>query len=188
MIEFNIDNVSNILKPVDDWKVINPMGNGYQRAAVLMPLIWHENQWCILFTKRTETLPHHKGQISFPGGMYENEDKNMHETALRETEEELGISRDTIQTLGRMDDFAAISGVIISPYVGILLWPQRLNLSVDEVSHVIIMPANWLANPANCEEREYMGHSDVVYYRPYQGEVLWGITARLTRDFLEKTR
>ena len=188
MIEFNIDEVSKVLQPVDDGNVIRQNEDGDKRAAVFIPLIWHENQWNILYTKRTETLPHHKGQISFPGGMYEFEDKNMHETALRETEEELGISRDTLQTLGCMDDFEAVSGIHISPYIGILLWPQRLNLSTEEVSHIIIMPVEWLADPAHYEEREYKGFSNVVYYKPFQGEILWGITARLTIEFLEKMK
>ena len=188
MKNFNIDHIHAVLNPINDLEKLQISNNGQNHAAVLIPLIWHENQWNILFTKRTETLPHHKGQISFPGGMYEPEDQNMHETALRETEEELGVSRDTIQTLGCMDDFSAISGVIISPYVGILLWPQRLSLSVEEVSHIIIMPINWLAEPSNYEIKEYMGHKDVIYYRSYQGEVLWGITAYLTKTFLEKIK
>ena len=186
MINFDVDHIHTILNPVNDAETLQFANNGHNRAAVLIPLIWHENQWNILFTKRTETIPHHKGQISFPGGMYEPQDHNMHETALRETEEELGVSRDTIQTLGCMNDFTAVSGVTISPYVGILLWPQRLSLSIDEVSHIIIMPVKWLADPAHYEAREYRGFKDVIYYQAYQGEILWGITAYLTKTFLEK--
>lgn len=186
MIKFDIDKIPQLLNPVDDKEIVDKAQNGYKRAAVLVPLIWHDNQWHILFTKRTENLPHHKGQISFPGGMYELEDQNMHETALRETEEELGVKRHTIQTLGRMDDFEAISGVTISPYVGILFWPQRLALSVDEVSHIVIMPVHWLADSSHYEKREYHGFHDVLYYQPYEGEVLWGITAYLTKTLLDK--
>jgi 8-oxo-dGTP pyrophosphatase MutT (NUDIX family) len=186
MIDFDIYRVPKVLQPVDNAEKNIISDNGNKRAAVLLPLIWHENQWNILYTKRTETIPHHKGQISFPGGMYEPVDKNMHDTALRETEEELGISRNAIQTLGCMDDFMAVSGINISPFVGIIFWPQRLQLSVDEVSRVIIMPVSWLANPEHYEKREYQGYRDVIYYQPYEGDVLWGITAHLTRVFLEK--
>ena len=185
MKNFDVDRIHTILNPVNDDEMLQLSNNGQKHAAVLIPLIWHENQWNILFTKRTETIPHHKGQISFPGGMFDPEDQNMHETALRETEEELGVSRDTIQTLGCMDDFIAVSGVTISPYVGILLWPQRLSLSIEEVSHIIIMPVKWLADPSHYEEREYRGFNGVIYYQAYQGEILWGITAYLTKTFLE---
>ena len=186
MINFDIYKVPKVLDPVDYDETVTYSDNGYKHAAVLLPLVWHKDQWNILFTKRTETLPHHKGQISFPGGKYEIEDKNMYETAIRETEEELGISRNSIQTLGSMESFTAVSGIEISPYVGIIFWPQRLSLSVNEVSKVILMPISWLADPENYEEKEYNGYPDVVFYQPFQGEVLWGITAQLTKTFLEK--
>ncbi|MBI9047791.1 MAG: CoA pyrophosphatase [Anaerolineaceae bacterium] len=186
MIEINARNLAERLIPIEKSIPINSYTNGYKRAAVLVPLIWHEHDWHILYTKRTETIPHHKGQISFPGGMTEADDKSFAETALRETEEELGVSRNSILVVGSMDEFLAVSGVTIMPFVGIMEWPQKLNLSVAEVSRVILIPVDWLSDPTHHREGEYHGYKDVVFYNEYEGDLLWGITARLTKTFINQ--
>ena len=159
--------------------------NGQRTASVLLPLIALDSGWHILYTKRKETLLHHRGQISFPGGMAEASDSSAMQTALRETEEELGVPSDTVHLLGRMQEFITIHNMVIHPFVGILHWPQELHVSKDEVSKIIIMPVNWLVDPAHYVIREYNGHPDVVFYKPFDGEILWGITARITKDFMD---
>lgn len=184
MMKFNPKRISEILLPLYT-EESNPSSNGNQTASVFVPLIMTETGWHILYTKRTETLMHHRGQISFPGGMAEEDDRNAMATALRETEEELGVDSSTIQLLGRMQNFVTIHKMVIHPFVGILAWPQKVNFSKDEVSKVFSIPVQWLMNPENYVEREYNGHPDVVFYDPYDGEILWGITARITKDFLD---
>jgi len=165
------------------------MPNGVLRqnvrvAAVLMPLIAINQHLHVLFTKRTETVMSHKGQISFPGGMAEKADRNPSATALRETEEELGIKQTSIELLGRLDPIQTFTNILIYPLVGFLEWPLTLQLSRDEVSKVILIPLEWLANPSNSSRRNYNGHSDVIFFQPYEGEVLWGITATMTKKLI----
>jgi 8-oxo-dGTP pyrophosphatase MutT (NUDIX family) len=183
---FNSQNIANRLYTLESaFPGSKQQQNGYKMAAVLLPLIYYQDQWFVLYTKRTETLYHHKGQISFPGGMAEAGDRTPLDTALRETEEELGVLRSEIRLLGRLDDFYTLDHMLIFPFVGIINWPQTFNLSKDEVSKIILIPLDWLNDPDHSVEKDYNGHPDVVFYQVFEGEILWGITARMTKMFLK---
>ena len=162
---------------------------GLRKAAVLIPLMCDAGHWHLLFIRRTELVQDHKGQVSFPGGAYEPEDANMEATALRETWEEVGIPPQTITLLGKMPVFSSVSGFAITPVVGQIPWPYPLKLEPAEVNRAFTIPIEWLANPANWSEKPYVrsnGRQEkVIFFDHYDGELLWGITARITLDFLK---
>ncbi len=157
-------------------------------AAVLVPLLRIEEQWHLLFTRRAETLQNHKGQVAFPGGAAEPGDDSLEGTALRETFEEIGLPAEAVHLLGRLSSRPTISHFIVTPVVGHIQWPYTFHLSFHEVNRVFTIPLDWLADPANREERRRSLPNgmdvDVIYFQTYDGELLWGATARITLDLL----
>jgi 8-oxo-dGTP pyrophosphatase MutT (NUDIX family) len=158
------------------------------KAAVLIPLLWDEDEWHLLYIRRAEMLKTHKGQVAFPGGQVDDVDSDRIATAMRETFEEIGIPSHEVTILGSLPEVATPSGYLITPVVGQIPWPYQLRISPDEVSRVFTIPLAWLANPENSQERslKLLGNevSGVVFFQPYDGELLWGITARITKNFL----
>jgi 8-oxo-dGTP pyrophosphatase MutT (NUDIX family) len=160
-----------------------------RRAGVLVPLLKKNNEWELLFTRRTDTVNDHKGQVSFPGGMAEPGDSGITMTAIREAREEIGLQADHIRILGYLSEMHTVTDFLITPVVGLVTWPFDLNISQDEVARVFTIPLKWLMNPHNWEERSLtIGDrciDNVLFFREYDGEVLWGVTARITLNFLE---
>ena len=156
-----------------------------RRAAVLVPLVFIVDEWHILFTRRTNSVDHHKGQVSFPGGRTDPEDKSQVATALRETYEEIGVKAADIQVLGSLGEYLTVSNYLVTPVVGILPWPYTFNIHTLEVERIFTIPLNWLADPNHHQEmvRQETGRGFIAYL-PYEGELLWGITARITVNFL----
>jgi 8-oxo-dGTP pyrophosphatase MutT (NUDIX family) len=155
-------------------------------AAVLVPLLWDADEWHLLFTRRTEKVESHKGQVSFPGGGCDENETTPEETALRETEEELGIDALQVRILGRLTNMITISSFRVTPVVGVIKWPTVLRVGQDEVERVFTIPLNWLADSRNRWEFTMPGRKRfLIAYHPYDGELLWGATARMTVDFLK---
>lgn len=157
-------------------------------AAVLLPLIRLDNQWQLVYTLRSVRLHDHSGQVSFPGGSWEPGDGSLIETALRESQEEIGLDPGAVRVLGCMAQVAMIARFVVTPVVGIVHWPTPLTVNPDEVDRVFSIPLDWLADPAN---QEYRVHThggkdfDVPYFKRFDGEIVWGATAGMTRDFLQ---
>jgi 8-oxo-dGTP pyrophosphatase MutT (NUDIX family) len=158
-------------------------------AAVLVPLVNIGGETHLLFTRRSETLGSHKGQVSFPGGMMEPEDESAEAAACREAYEEIGVLPEDVQVLGRLPLFPTISGFCITPVVGHIPWPYALILQTSEVSRAFTIPLVWLADPVHRELRMYPfpdGHEEpVIFFAQYDNEVLWGATARMTVYLLQ---
>jgi 8-oxo-dGTP pyrophosphatase MutT (NUDIX family) len=155
-------------------------------AAVLVPLLWEADKWHLLFTRRTERVESHKGQVSFPGGGCDEGETTPEATALRETEEELGIAANRIRILGRLTNMITISSFRVTPVVGVIPWPTVLRVGQDEVERVFTIPLPWLADSRNRWEFTMPGRKRfLIAYHPYDGELLWGATARMTVDFLK---
>ena len=154
-------------------------------AAVLVPLAWFGNEWHLLYTRRTDKVETHKGQVSFPGGACDPGEETPEQTALREADEEIGLAPKDVKVLGRLADMITISYYRITPVVGIVKWPTVFRVGEHEVARVFTIPLGWLANPSNRWqfERPEMKRA-LIAYHPYDGELLWGATARMTVDFL----
>ena len=154
-------------------------------AAVLIPIVGREKP-SLIFTVRTDTLPSHKGQISFPGGSIDPGDPSAESAALREAHEEIGLGPADVRVLGELDSVPTfVSGYVISPFVGWLDTAPDLRPNPAEVAQVLHVPVAELVD----EIRREPGfvHSDRVYPTEawvWQGHVIWGVTARLLRMFL----
>jgi 8-oxo-dGTP pyrophosphatase MutT (NUDIX family) len=154
-----------------------------RRAAVLVPLYWEGGEWHVLFTRRSEAVNDHKGQVSFPGGAVESTDRNVYTAALREAHEEIGLEKEDVEILGRLKDYMSISDFVISPIIARITWPFTIRINPAEVSRVFSIPLSYLGDAAHIETRIHIlpnGKSiRLFYFTPYDGELLWGITARI---------
>ncbi len=134
----------------------------------------------ILLTKRTETVKYHKGEISFPGGTYEEDDGDAERTAVRECGEEIGVRPDDIDIIGRLDDMATITGFVITPFVAFIPCPYDFRVNPGEVHHLIYLP---LSRLMEAEPETTMGeHEGEPVASPaisYEGERIWGATCKL---------
>ena len=154
-------------------------------AAVLVPLVWQDNEWHLLFTRRTDKVESHKGQVSFPGGACDDGEATPEETALREAQEEIGIESEDVRVLGRLANLITITYFRVTPVVGVVKWPAVFRVGEHEVARVFTIPLGWLANASNRWQFERPGTKrTLIAYHPYDGELLWGATARIAMDFL----
>ncbi|MFC1976988.1 NUDIX hydrolase [Chloroflexota bacterium] len=157
-------------------------------SAVLIPIYHKQGEYHILFTKRTETVKDHKGQISFPGGAYEEEDGTFLNTALRESTEEIGLAAEAVEILGELDDYlTTTSSYIMSPFVGVIPWPYPLKVDPREVAEIVEVPISALLDKS-CLRLETETLDDQVipaYFYHYQGNIIWGATARILNQFLD---
>lgn len=149
-------------------------------AAVLLPII-DSSEPSILFTRRTEHLSRHAGQVSFPGGRAQNEDNSLIDTALRETREEIGITSDFISVAGFLDTYETGTGYAILPVVGVLRKGFALIPNVDEVAEIFEVPLAFLLDPANSERHsgDWQGRKREFYAFRYGGHYIWGATAAM---------
>lgn len=159
-------------------------------AAVLIPLLTKNNSYNLLFTRRTGNLPEHSDQVAFPGGQTDMDDTSPEDTALREAREEIGLQPEDVNILGRLDQIQTITNYLVTPVVGIIPWPYTFQIATNEVSRVFTIPIAWLANPKNHEVRERAlplpyPPVPVIYFKRYEDELLWGITAQITIDLLK---
>ena len=157
-------------------------------SAVLVPITYKEGEYHILFTKRTETVQYHKGQISFPGGAYEEADGTLLNTALRECTEEIGLAADACDVLGELDEvFTVTSGYVISPFVALIQESCPLKLDPSETAEVLEVPISVLLDK-DCRRQTTQVMNDQLvtvdcYY--YQGNIIWGATAKILEQFLD---
>jgi 8-oxo-dGTP pyrophosphatase MutT (NUDIX family) len=158
-------------------------------AAVLVPILNDNGIWKCLFIRRSEIGEFHKGEVAFPGGGEETGDENIIQTALRETNEELGIVSTDIEVLGTLPEMKTISNYRVTPVIGIIKWPVNLTPSQDEVARVFSIPITWLMDGAHWKMSEIdianRGKISTIIYDPYDGENLWGLTARITQLLIE---
>ena len=155
-------------------------------AAVLLPLFFKEGQAHLLFTKRSNLVEHHKGQISFPGGRRDQGDPDLRFTALRETEEEVGIRPEHIRLVGRIDRFLTNTYFMVTPFVGFFDFPYPFEVSEAEIERLIEVPLFHLTDDKQFEIKPFTknGYTWMVHYYRYQSDVIWGVTGFLLSNFL----
>ena len=161
-----------------------------RHAAVLVPLVERTEGIHVLFTQRTAYLKDHAGQISFPGGAVEPHDHNRQETALRETEEEIGLSRSVITVLGQLPEYEMPSGFRITPVVGWVHPPYATRADPLEVEDIFEVPLAHFLSPERYQRRCYAfdGVERKYLAIPYQGRYIWGATAGMLYLFYQLLR
>jgi len=167
-------------------KQVLPLGS-LRPSAVTVPLFLKADVWHVLLTRRTREVRHHKGEISFPGGAKDAADTSFLETALRETEEEVGIQRSDITLLGELDDIRTMSRFRISPFVVAFPYPYPLRICQAEIDEILEIPLSGLQTEARLEEKpaEYEGLRASVYYYYFHNIVIWGATAKILKQLLD---
>jgi 8-oxo-dGTP pyrophosphatase MutT (NUDIX family) len=156
---------------------------------VLIPIYYQEGQHFILFTRRTELVHHHKGEISFPGGGYHKGDGTLLNTALRESFEEIGLAPGDVEVLGQLDDILTRgSPYIVSPFVGTILPDYKFTVSDFEIAEIFQVPISALLKDG-CRREEPVvtlgGRQLIPYVYAYEGKLIIGATARILKQFLD---
>ena len=156
-------------------------------AAVLVLIYPKNGEYCVLLNKRSEQVEYHKGEISFPGGAWDPEDKDFLATALRETEEEMGIQRADVTVLGELDEVATRSQFLMKVFVGAIPYPYHFKPSAVEIAEVLEVPISSLRDPANLrvETRWEEGVPVTSYSYAYKDHLVFGATAKILQQFLE---
>lgn len=157
-------------------------------AAVLFPIVLRDSGQTVLLTQRTAHLRDHAGQISFPGGRVEAEDLSPSHTALRETEEEIGLSRERIEILGFLPEYRTGTGFCVTPVVALVQPPFNLQPDPFEVAEVFEVPLAFLLDPVNHQRHSlhYRGALRSYFAMPYGDYFIWGATAGMIRSLSER--
>jgi 8-oxo-dGTP pyrophosphatase MutT (NUDIX family) len=166
----------------------SPAPEGLLPAGVLAPVFVAEGEVSLLFTQRTMHLKDHQGQISFPGGVKDPGDPDLLATALRETEEEIGLKSAEAEILGTLDPVATTTGYWINPFVALIPCPYDFRINHHEVHRLLIFPLEAFCVPERWSSGPYQYKDQTVQVCcwKYQGTVIWGATARMLLDFLDR--
>lgn len=164
------------------------VSQGLTPAAVLFPIVRRPQRPTVLLTQRTAHLRDHAGQVSFPGGRVEPEDLSAVHTALRETEEEIGLPRERVEVLGFLPEYRTGTGFRVTPVVALVEPPFELHPDPFEVAEVFEVPLDFLLDPANHKQHEmhYRGALRRYYAMPYGDYFIWGATAGMIRSLSER--
>ena len=156
-------------------------------AAVMVLLYRKDGEYCLLLNKRTEDVEHHKGEISFPGGARDPEDRDFRDTALRETHEEMGITPADVTVLGELDDVATRSQFGVRVFVGTIPYPYPFKPSSVEIAEVLEVPVRGLLDPDNRrqEVRWMNGKTAKQYCYAFEDHLIFGATAQIVKQFLD---
>lgn len=166
-------------------KPVPAPGERHRRAGVLVPLFVRDANLWILFTRRTESVEHHRGQISFPGGGEEPGDEDLYATALRESEEELAIARADVIALGSLSPIVTVTDFYVEPYVAAVPQPYVWRPAEAEIAEVIEAPITRLMDPAIRESKPMPGREGMILFYHYGKHVIWGATAGILSELLE---
>ena len=161
--------------------------NPLKPAAVLVPLVDHEDGLTVMLTRRTDHLTNHGGQISFPGGRCDDTDADCIATALRETEEEVGLDRKHVRVVGELDDYIVGTGYLVRPVIGLLQPPFALKPHDHEVAEVFEVPLAFVLDPANIQRhaRDVNGAQRYYFAIQWRDYYIWGATAGMLRNLSE---
>jgi len=157
-------------------------------AGVLAPLFFTEDEPHLLFTQRTMTVRDHRGQISFPGGVQSSQDAHLLATALRETQEEIGLAPEKVEVLGSLKPLATITGYWVTAFVGLIPYPYEFHLNTGEVQRLLLLPLTGFCDPRRWNSGDYTYNGKIVRVCcwKHRQTVIWGATARLLLDLLAR--
>ena len=156
-----------------------------RKAAVLIAVTESKDPE-LIYTLRSNKVGSHGGEVSFPGGMYEEQDDNLENTALRESEEETGLDRNKVSILGSIDTVVSRFNISVTPYVGIVPHDIELNDSSDEIEACFRVPLSFLLRDKRHRNDEINRNGDIFFMPAYEynSYIIWGLTAMMTVDFL----
>ena len=160
----------------------------FKRAAVLIPFFKKNGEYHILFTRRTDMVEHHKGQISFPGGRQDEKDKDLLTTALREAREEMGIEKKDVRILGELDDICtATTDFCVSPFVALIPYPYPFKVNSQEIEEVLEVPLSVLLDESRFRQELHKGDGKpfLVYFYQHKDHTIWGATATILKQLLD---
>ena len=158
-------------------------------AAVLICIFLREGEPYFLLTQRSQQVATHKGQISFPGGVRDQGDATLCETALRETEEEVGITADWVEILGQFDEYRSKTNLLVTPFVGFLREGFTVSPYPREVERILEIPLDFFSQATPREEaRQRHGKEVTLYFYDYESDIVWGLTAAIIRDLMKLLR
>lgn len=179
----NVEKIIVVLKSRTPERIA---GNGHKPAGVLIPIQERPDDDYLVLTQRGDQLPTHKGQIAFPGGRVDGSDRDIFHTALRESEEEIGIDPQQVKILGRLDEFTAGYGLVVTPIVGVIPPHCEFRMDPRETTAVASVPIRALMERRNFVLDDKLspgGHPSYHFY--VNGWDVWGVTARIIVQFLE---
>jgi 8-oxo-dGTP pyrophosphatase MutT (NUDIX family) len=155
--------------------------NDLRKASVLIGFVERSTGLNIIFTKRAHHLRHHPGQVSFPGGKFESEDVSLSNTALRETYEEIGISREEISIFGQMPELVTISKFSVTPFLAFIDEDYQITIDKNEVDEVFEVPASIVFDQSRLRSQQFQfsSHTHRVFGLSYKNHFIWGMTAQI---------
>jgi len=162
---------------------------GLRPAAVIVPLYMEKGEVRVVLARRTELVPHHKGQVCFPGGSRDPGDADLLATALREMEEELGIRPEDVEPIGAMEPVPTVTGFFIQPFVARIPTGSRFRMDAFEIAEVFDAPLQAFTDLSRyrAAETTFLGKPYSVYFLDYGRHVVWGATARILRELAAVT-
>ncbi|MEL6115375.1 CoA pyrophosphatase [Photobacterium sp. SP02] len=164
-------------------KQLLPNSSRFKPAAVMIPLVARPDGYHVILTRRANHLKHHPGQVAFPGGRFESEDGELINTAIRETQEEIGILCDKKDILGTLPALPTLSGYMVTPFLATVTASYRPVLDPNEVDSIFEVPVTFLLNPRNMRTQRFTfkGKEHTIYAIPYQEYSIWGATAQIVK-------
>ncbi|NHJ33545.1 MAG: CoA pyrophosphatase [Asgard group archaeon] len=180
-------NLESIKSKISSHNPIHLPDDGSVRGAVVIPIFCKDDQIYVLFTKRTEDLPTHKGQISFPGGRKEDQDESLLSCALRETYEEIGLSHSKLEVWGELNQIKThTSNFLLSVYVCLIHYPFKLIANEKEVEEIIEVPLEELLDEKKWTNKDFNVEKAThkVWFFDFQSKIIWGATAEIVRQFI----
>lgn len=176
-----------IRQALSKFKKCKAAETNFVQAAVLVPLFYRDDEFHLLFTQRSSKVTYHKGQVSFPGGVYTKDDPSLLATALRESHEEIGLEPKDVDILGELDDTVTIfSGFVISPFVAFIPHPYPFKINAEEIDYVFDIPLSIFRNKDRCKVEYQIVGNEVfpTYFYEYKGRTVWGATARIINQLV----
>jgi len=190
--------MADLLQPSDIPENLHRPTRPATPAAGLISVFYSDGKWHVLYIRRvTSERDRHSGQVAFPGGKRDDADVTAIDVALREAHEEVGLDRKDVHLLGELDTYQTSSNFIVTPVVGVIPHPYDFVAERSEVDRIFSIPLSFLSDPSNIELRDRQfpttelrrqAELKVVYFKHYDGEKLWGATARMTLQFLKAMR
>lgn len=182
--DFSADEIKTILRSRSP--KTEDLRKGLRPASVFAAFYPEPSGLSLIFTKRTQHLVNHRGQISFPGGMRDPEDVSAEATALREMHEEIGVRPEDVEIWGRLNQEITVTDFSVAPFVGKIPYPYDFKLNEYEVERLIIVPLSHLLDPAVCSWEYYpwQGKQYKTYRYPFKDDVIWGATARMVNNLI----